>query len=98
MHSSPKSEPAWVVPPTPSTRDERGNRLRTSRLPLNGVAASRVSLISRIGATASPETVVGMPGLPAQVRQGALYQALAQVSNGALRCVCQLSAVHLVQL
>src|SRR3954454_17984294 len=98
MHSSPKSEPACVVPPTPSTSTERGNRLRTSRLPLNVVAASSVSLISRIGGTVSPETVTGMPLGAGHVRQGALYQALAQVSNGALRCTSQLSAVHLVQL
>ena len=31
--ASPKSDPACVVPPTPSTRAERGKRLRTSRLP-----------------------------------------------------------------
>src|SRR3954451_21332151 len=98
MHSSPKSEPACVVPPTPSTSAERGNRLRTSRAPLNGVAASSVSLISRIGGTVSPETLVGMPGAPAQLRQGAVYQALAQVSNGARRCTSQLSEVHFVQL
>jgi hypothetical protein len=72
--------------------------LRTSRLPLNGVAASRVSLISSTGATVSPETVTGMPLRAGQVRQGALYQALAHVSKGALRCTSQLSEAHLLQL
>src|SRR5690349_7695968 len=87
----PNSEPAWVVPPTPSTRAARGKRLRTSRLPENGVAASRVSLSSRIGGTLAPSTRTGAPARPAQSRQGALYQALPQVSNGAVRCTRQLS-------
>src|SRR5690349_11624168 len=81
-----------MVPPTPSTRTDRGNRRRTSRLPENGVAASSVSLISRTGGALAPSTVTGVPALAPQFRHGALYQAFGQVSNGALRCTRSLSA------
>jgi hypothetical protein len=93
----PNSDPACVVPPTPSISADRGNRLRTSRLPVNGVAASSVSLISRIGGAFAPVTVTGVPAFAPQVRHGALYQALPQLSNGARRWIRQLSFRHLVQ-
>ncbi len=83
-----------MIPPTTETRLAVGNRRRTSRLPLNGVAASRVPPASRIGGAPAPSTATGVPGLAGQLRQGALNQALAQVSNGALALVAQLSRRH----
>src|SRR3954469_7100268 len=76
VQEMPLSEPACVVPPTPSMRTERGNRLRTSRLPGYGVAASLVSLISRIGGAFLPFTFTGLPASPFQNTHGALNQAL----------------------
>src|SRR4051794_22745491 len=93
----PLSEPAWVVPPTPSMRADRGNSLRTSIAPGYGVAASLVSLISRIGGAALPLIFTGVETLPLQKMQGALNQALAQVSNGYLAYSRQLSRCHLFQ-
>jgi hypothetical protein len=92
VHATPDSEPAWVVPPTPSTSAERPNTLRASSAPEYGVAASSVSLISRIGGASAPEIATGVRAGAFHVEQGALYQAFPQVSNGAERATRSLSA------
>src|SRR6478735_10681480 len=92
VHVAPDSEPAWVVPPTPSTRAEWPNSRRASKAPGYGVAASRVSLISKIGGAAAPEIATGVRAGAFQVWHGALYQALPQVSNGAVRATRSFSA------
>ena len=47
------------------------------------MAASRVSLTSRIGGALLPSIFTGVPALAGQNVHGALNQALDQVSNGA---------------
>src|SRR5688500_379940 len=98
MHVVRLNEPECVLPPVPSISDEFGKRLRTSRLPSYGVAASYVSLISSALATLLPSIFTGLPALAPQYRHGALNQALPQVMNGALAWVYQLSTRHLFQL
>src|SRR5262245_56168002 len=98
VHSTPESEPEWVVPFTPSMSTEFGNRLRTSRAPPYGVAASLVSLISSALLTRRPSTLTGLSAVAGQYTHGALNQALPQVSNGARAAVRQLSTRHLFQL
>ena len=72
-----------MVPPGSASRTAFGNKERTSRLPANGVAASRVSSISKALATRDPSIRTGVCALAGQYRHGALNQALPQVSNGA---------------
>src|SRR6476620_3321282 len=92
VHETPDSEPACVVPPTPSISDADGKRLRTSRLPVNGVAPSSVSSIISTGTcTCRPMTCTGVDCLARQVRQGALNHALPQVRNGASAAIASLS-------
>ena len=99
VQATPDSEPACVVPPTPSISDAVGNSLRTLRLPEYGVAASSVSLISSmLLVTLLPLTLTGLAALAGQYEQGPLNQALPQVSNGALAKVRQLSLRILPQL
>src|SRR5215831_16088283 len=97
-HMSPNRESACEVPPGSASSTEWGNNLRTSRLPPNGVAASSVSSISRALLTLFPFTLVGVLAGAGQYRQGALNQALPQVSNGAMRLTRVLSLFHLAQL
>src|ERR1700750_2766489 len=96
VHATPESEPAWVVPPTPSTSTDFPNTRRASSAPVYGVAASRVSLISRIGGAPAPVIATGPRAGAFQVWHGALYQALPQVSNGAVRDTHWLSASTLL--
>ena len=56
------------------------------------MAASSVSLISSIGGAAAPEIAPACRAGALHVWQGALYQALPQVSNGAVRATRALSA------
>ena len=91
----PSSEPAWVVPPGSAIRLEWVKRRRTSRLPSNGVAASRVSPISS-ALVPPPRTVTGVPALTGQVRHGALNHVFGQVTNGATRWVRQASSAHVL--
>src|SRR5690606_17708827 len=97
-HALPPSEPECVVPPGRLIRLDFGKRLRTSSAPENGVAASSSSLISRIGGALLPSTFGAVPALAGQYRHGALYHALAQVSNGAHSWMRQLSPLHFFQL
>ena len=62
------------------------------------MAASRVSLISRIGGTFLPLTSTGLPGLAPQNRHGALNHALDHARNGASAYTRQLSRFHFDQL
>jgi hypothetical protein len=94
----PFSESACVVPPGSASSTECGNSLRMYRLPSNGVAASRVSSISRVPLILLPLTLTGVDAGAGQYRHGALNQALAQVSNGAVRLTRVLSLSHLAQL
>src|SRR3984885_4275540 len=98
----PNSESACVVPPGSASSTECGNSLRTSRLPGNGVAASSVSSMSRalrIALPLPPEpTRTGRWAGAGQYRQGALNQALPQVSNGAILLTAVLSASQTAQL
>src|SRR5690348_18457972 len=87
-----------TVQPGSASSTERGNSLRTSRLPSNGVAASSVSSISRALLILLPFTLVGVLAGAFQYRHGALNQALPQVSNGAMRLMRVLSLAHLAQL
>src|SRR4051794_9353409 len=92
VHATPESEPACVVPPTPSTSADFPNTLRASSAPEYGVAASSVSLISSTGGAAAPEITTGGRAGARHVWHGALYQALPQVSNGAVPATRTLSA------
>src|SRR5690349_14581243 len=94
VHETPDSDPEWVVPPTPSMRTDFGNRLRTSRAPGNGVAASLVSAMSRMPPTFEPLTLTGLPGVASQSRHGALYQVLFHARNGCLAWIRQASRSH----
>src|SRR5260370_34112151 len=96
-HRLPESESACVVPPGSASSTECGNSLRTSRLPPNGVAASSFSSISRALPIPLPFTLVGLDAGAFQYRHGALNQALAQVSNGAMLFTRVLSMLHLAQ-
>src|SRR6478735_4498954 len=98
VQATPDSEPACVVPPTPSISTDFGYRLRTFRAPEYGVAGSSVSLISRIPGVAAPLILTGLPTLPFQYEHGPLNQALFQVRNGALAKVRQLSSRMWFQL
>src|SRR5579859_1248414 len=95
---SPDRESACVVPPGSASRTEFGNSVRTSRLPVNGVAASSVSSTSNTLATWPPLIRTGVLGLAGQYRQGALNHALPQVSNGEAAYAVQLSFAHFCQL
>ncbi len=75
-----------------------GNRLRTSRAPAYGVAASCVSAISRMPGAFDPSTFTALPTSPSQYRQGALNQLFDQVMNGAFWCVARASFFHFAQL
>src|SRR6478609_9158122 len=91
-HGTPDRELACVVPPTPATRDDDGNSRRVVSAPAYGVAASRVSLISRIlVVSVRPDTVCLWRCGACQVRHGALYQVLPQVAKGARRCTAHAS-------
>src|SRR6478735_3107322 len=91
-HGTPDSELACVVPPTPATRDDDGNSRRVASAPAYGVAASRVSLISRIFVVSfRPDATCLRWRGACQVRQGALYQVLPQVAKGARRCTAHVS-------
>src|SRR3954451_8862562 len=92
VHATPESEPAWVVPPTPSISADFPNTRRASNAPEYGVAASSVSLISSTGGAAAPEMATGRRAGAFHVWQGALYQALPHVSNGAVAATRALSA------
>src|SRR6187397_1217197 len=63
VHVTPDSEPACVVPPTPSIRTACGNVLRVWSAPEYGVAASSVSLIIKRLLTPRPSTLTGRPAL-----------------------------------
>ena len=65
-----------------------GNSERTRSAPEYGVAASRVSLISRMFAvTAAPLTASLAWDGAGQVRQGALNQVLSHARNGLVRWI-----------
>ena len=64
----------------------------------NGVAASSVSSISSALWILLPLMCSGLDAGAGQYRQGALNQALAQVSNGAIRLTLRFSRLHLAQL
>src|SRR5689334_23177486 len=98
VHSTPESDPEWVVPFTPSMSTECGNSLRTSSAPVYGVAASFVSLISRAFLTLRPSTFTGLSAVAGQYTHGALNHTLPQVSNGARTKVLHWSTRHLFQL
>jgi hypothetical protein len=72
------------VPPTPSISADFPNTRRASSAPEYGVAASSVSLISSTGGAAAPVIRTGCRAGAFHVWQGALYQALPHVSNGAV--------------
>ncbi len=59
-HASPNSDSACDVPPGSASRLEFGYSLRTSRLPVYGVAASSVSSMSRTLATLLPSILTGV--------------------------------------
>jgi hypothetical protein len=63
------------------------------------VAPSRVSLTSNRLFSLLPSIFTGFPapGLTGQKAHGALYQALAQVSNGAFAATFALSSCHVLQ-
>ena len=91
--ATPLSEPAWVVPPTPSIRDAVGNNCLARKAPENGVAASRVSLInSTFCDNPAPLTAARGAIGAGQVRHGALYHVLLQAMNGERRCITRASA------
>ena len=82
-HLSPASESAWLVPPGSAISTECGNSLRTTRLPWNGVAASRVWSISRALRIRVPFTLTGWVEGAGQKMHGALNQAFHHAANGA---------------
>ena len=98
MQALPNSELECDVPPGVRDQADLGKRLRTSRLPANGVAASRVSPSSRMPGMPRPSTLTGFPARASQNTHGALYQALSQVMNGCSAWIRQLSRRHRFQL
>src|SRR5579875_1206492 len=92
----PCSEAAWLTPPGSARSRDLGKRLRTSRLPSYGVAASSVSSMRSAGGAADPSTCTGLPAFAGQVRHGMLNQVFGQVSNEAVVSSRSASARHVL--
>ncbi len=87
----------WLPPPSSTTRAEPDSFSRMLTAPSKGVAASSVACRRRAGGRSALVTSGARSGSVGQNAQGALYQALFQVMNGALACVRHMSARHSFQ-